>query len=155
MSDLKIGDKAPDFTLPSSDGSPLNLSDFRGKNIVLYFYPKDNTPGCTVEACDFRDALTSLRNKDTVVLGVSKDSLASHDKFIQKHQLSFPLLSDETKMVLQMYDSWKEKTMFGKKYMGIVRNTFLIDKEGFIRHIWKKVKVKGHVQNVLNAIKAL
>lgn len=150
---LSEGEVAPDFTLPSSDKRNISLSDYLGqKNVVLYFYPKDDTPGCTTEACDFRDNLARLSQSDTVVLGVSKDNLKSHDKFIQKHKLPFLLLSDEGLEVIQKYDSWQEKSMYGKKYMGVERNTFLIDKKGVIRKIWHKVKVKGHVQEVLKAI---
>ncbi len=152
----KIGEPAPQFELPSSENKAINLKDYlHKKNVVLYFYPKDDTPGCTVEACDFRDNMARLQSTDTVVLGVSKDDLKSHDKFKEKHQLPFALLSDEETEVLKMYDSWKEKSMFGKKYWGIERNTFLIDKKGILRQIWKNVKVKGHVEEVLKAIEAL
>ncbi len=134
--------------------SEVSLSDFKGKkNVVLYFYPKDNTPGCTQEACDFRDHLTRAQNQDTVVLGISRDSLKSHVKFSEKYQLPFPLLSDPEGEVCQKYGCWKEKSMFGKKYFGIERSTFLIDKKGMLKGIWRKVKVKGHVDEVLQKIK--
>lgn len=156
MNLLKIGDPAPDFSLPGSEGVEVKLSDFKDqKNVVLYFYPKDDTPGCTTEACDFRDNLARLQKTDTIVLGVSKDDLKSHDKFKTKFDLPYPLLSDEDTKVINLYDSWKEKSMYGKKYMGIERNTFLIDKKGIIRGIWENVKVKGHVEEVLEALTEL
>lgn len=155
MSELKIGEKAPDFTLPSGDGKTISLHELKGKNVVLYFYPKDLTPGCTTEACDFRDNVERLQSEDTVVLGVSKDSVARHAKFTEKHQLNFPLLADEDGVVCELYGVWKEKSMYGRKYMGIDRSTFLIDKEGILREVWRKVSVTGHVGKVLEAIKSL
>ena len=155
MAELNVGDKAPAFTLAGSKGEAISLSDLKGKNVVLYFYPKNNTPGCTLKACDFRDNLAQIQAKDTVVLGVSKDKLSSHEKFIKRFDLNFTLLSDEDCKMIDAYDSWKEKSMFGKKYMGIVRNTFLIDKKGTIKKIWRKVKVMGHVKEVLKAIDEL
>ncbi|MFN7160977.1 MAG: thioredoxin-dependent thiol peroxidase [Candidatus Gracilibacteria bacterium] len=155
MKELAVGDRAPEFTLPSEDGSEISLADFKGKNVVLYFYPKDLTPGCTTEACDFRDNVERLQGEDTQVLGVSKDSVKMHTKFIEKHQLNFPLLADEEGKVCDMYGVWKEKSMYGRKYMGIERSTFLIDKEGILQGVWRKVSVTGHVKTVLEAVKTL
>jgi len=149
--ELKIGDKATDFTMPVSGGN-ISLSVFAGKNLVLYFYPKDNTSGCTLEAHDFRDNLAEFAKLDTVVIGVSKDSLKSHDNFTTKYELNFPLASDEDGAVCAAYGVWKEKMNYGKKYMGIERSTFLIDKKGIIRQIWRKVKVTGHIAEVLAAV---
>jgi len=145
----EVGKKAPAFNLPSSTGKKIRLSSYKGeKNVVLYFYPRDNTPGCTTEACDFRDSMTQFDKADTVVLGVSGDSLASHEKFINKFELPFPLLADEDHAICEKYGVWVEKNMYGKKSMGIQRATFLIDKEGKIAAAWPKVKVKGHVEEV-------
>lgn len=153
---LKIDDIAPLFELPVSETEQIKLSDFKGgKNIVLYFYPKDSTPGCTQEACDFRDSLNAFEVLDTVVIGVNRDGLKSHDKFSEKYQLSFPLLVDPEGKACEPYGCWKEKSMFGKKYMGIERSTFLIDKNGVIRQVWYKVKVTGHIDEVLKAARAL
>jgi len=149
---LKQGDMAPDFTLPDEQGRPVKLSDFRGKNVVLYFYPKDNTSGCTREAIDFRDHLDALDAKNAVVLGVSKDGQRSHQKFHEKYDLRFHILSDEDTNVMQEYGVWQEKSMYGRKYMGTVRATFLIDASGRIAKIWPKVKVTGHVDEVLQAV---
>ena len=153
---LQLGDTAPAFTLEAQDGSQVSLSSYKGKqHVVLYFYPKDMTPGCTVEACDFRDRMESLVGVDTVVLGVSKDSLKSHVKFQEKYGLNFLLLSDPEAVLATQYDVWKEKSMMGKKYMGMERSTFLIDKEGVLRGVWRNVKVPGHVDEVLKAVAAL
>lgn len=153
---LKEGRKAPAFALPSTEGKAIRLSDFKGKkNIVLYFYPKDNTPGCTAEACDFRDSLKRIQRKDTVVLGVSPDPVASHEKFREKYGLTFPLLSDEGKEMLRKYGVWKQKSLYGRKFMGVERTTVLIDKEGKIRKVFPKVKVKGHVDEILEALKEI
>lgn len=149
---MNIGENAIDFTLPASDGSTVTLSEYRGKWVVLYFYPKDMTPGCTTEACDFRDNYTGLTELDTVVFGVSRDPIRSHEKFVQKHQLPFLLLSDEEEKVCRQYDVIKEKNMFGKKRLGVERSTFLIDPEGKISMIYRKVSVKNHVQEVLDFI---
>ncbi len=149
---LKIGDEAPQFTAQSDGGKTIKLKDFRGKKVVLYFYPKDNTPGCTQEACDFRDAAKPLAKKGTVVLGVSPDSVKSHDKFKQKFHLPFPLLSDEDHQIAEAYGAWQEKSMYGKKYMGIARSTFVIDEKGKIEQIYDKVKVKGHVAELLEKV---
>lgn len=150
---LKIGDKAPDFTLLSDSDKKINLKDFRGKKIILYFYPKDMTSGCTAEACDFRDNITFFEKNNFVIIGVSKDNPDTHRKFKQKYSLPFTLLSDETTEILNAYGVWKEKSMYGKKYMGIERTTFLIDEKGKILDIFKKVKVKGHIQDIINKIK--
>jgi len=146
---LKEGSKAPAFKLKNDEGNVVSLSDFKGKKVVLYFYPKDNTPGCTTEACDFRDNIKSLNSKDVVVIGVSKDSVEAHQKFKTKYELPFMLLSDEEKSVLEKYEVWKEKNMYGKKVMGVERTTFLIDEEGKIIKIFPKVKVEGHVAEVM------
>ncbi|MBA4495411.1 thioredoxin-dependent thiol peroxidase [Paenactinomyces guangxiensis] len=150
---LQEGDMASDFTLEASNGEQVSLSDFRGKNVVLYFYPKDNTPGCTTEACDFRDHADSFADLDTVILGVSRDSVASHQKFIDKYDLPFLLLSDPDADVCKMYGVFKEKKMFGKVSMGIERSTFIIDREGKIAKVYRKVKVKDHVESALQYIR--
>ena len=149
---LAEGKKAPAFTLSDSDGKKVSLKDFIGKNVVLYFYPKDNTPGCTTEACDFKEALPNFKKINAVVLGVSPDSQASHRKFADKYALPFTLLSDEDKKVLEKYGVWQEKSMYGKKYMGVVRTTIVIDKTGKVKKIFPKVKVKGHVDEVLKTL---
>jgi len=149
---LKAGDTAPSFTLPSSDGSEVSLSDFKGKNVVLYFYPKDDTPGCTTEACSFRDDLSAFKRKGAVVLGISVDGIESHQKFAEKYSLSFPLLSDEGKKVVKAYGVWKEKNLYGRKYMGTERTTFIIDKQGIITHIFPKVHVDSHSKEVLDIL---
>jgi thioredoxin-dependent peroxiredoxin len=146
---LKIGQKAPDFILASNDGKTLTLKDFAGKKIVLYFYPKDNTSGCTKEACSFQDNLKAMKKKGAVVIGVSADSVDSHVKFAKKYRLSFPLLSDEKKEIIKSYGVWKEKSMYGKKYFGIERTTVIIDENGIVRQIFNKVKVDGHTDEVL------
>lgn len=150
----KVGDKAPEFRLPSTEGKELSLKDFKGKNIVLYFYPKDDTPGCTAEACSFRDSNSDLQQADAVVLGVSTDSLASHDKFRSKHNLNFTLLSDEMADVAKMYGVWKEKNLYGRRSWGVARSTFLIGPDGRIRKIYKKVDTKTHGTDVLNDLRA-
>lgn len=152
---LEIGAPAPDFTLPTDDGGSFSLSAQRGKVVVLYFYPKDDTPGCTQEACDFRDALPDFDCIDAVIVGASKDSVASHAKFRKKHSLTFPLVSDEGSDMCERYGVWGEKSMYGRKFMGIERTTILIDRDGVVRQIWPKVKVAGHAQVVLAAVKAL
>lgn len=155
MAELKIGQKAPDFSLAASNKETISLKTFKGKRVVLYFYPKDLTSGCTTEACDFRDNLARLEKTGAVVLGISPDSLASHEKFIGKHDLNFLLLSDPEKTVLESYGVWKEKSLYGRKYMGVERTTFIIGKEGKIAHIFPKVKIKGHVDEVLEILKTL
>src|SRR5512146_1735222 len=141
---IKEGMKAPDFKLQNQGGEAISLKDYKGKNIVLYFYPKDNTSGCTKEACSFRDEFPKFKNLDAVILGVSPDSIASHKKFAQKYDLPFTLLSDEEKKVLGDYGVWKEKNMYGRKYMGVERTTVIIDENGKIKKIFPKVKVDGH-----------
>lgn len=152
---VEIGDKAPSFTLPTDGGGKVSLKDFKGKPVVLYFYPKDDTSGCTAEACAFRDQLPDFSKLKTAVIGVSRDSAASHDKFKTKYQLPFPLASDEDGKVCEAYGVWAEKSMYGRKYMGIERSTFLIDGNGILRGVWRNVKVPGHVEAVLEAAKAL
>lgn len=150
---LQIGDLAPEFTLMSDGGEEISLSDLKGKKVVLYFYPKDDTSGCTAQACDFRNQHPEFSAMDGVVLGVSRDSLKSHGRFRDKYTLNFPLLSDEFGDVCQAYGVWVEKSMYGKKYFGIERSTFLIDEAGKITHIWRKVKVPGHIAEILAALK--
>lgn len=151
----EVGSKAPTFDLPAFPDGKVKLSQFKGKNVVLYFYPKDDTPGCTTEACDFRDHLPALTTKETVVLGISCDPVESHQKFAGKFSLPFPLLSDADHAVAEKYGVWVEKNMYGKKSMGIQRATFLIDKAGKIAAVWPKVKVEGHVAKVLEALAEL
>ena len=152
---LKVGDKAPDFTLPSDGNGTVSLSKLKGKNVVLYFYPRDDTPGCTKEACQFRDAASRYKKADAVVIGVSKDSVASHDKFKKKYELPFTLGSDKELTTAKAYGVWVEKSFMGRKFMGMERATFLIDGKGVIRNIWHKVKVPGHDEEVLTAAKEL
>jgi peroxiredoxin Q/BCP len=152
---LKVGSKAPDFTAPTDGGGKVSLKDFKGKTVVLYFYPKDNTSGCTAEACDFRDTTAQFKKKKAVVLGVSPDSVKSHDNFKSKFDLPFPLLADEDHKIAEKYGVWKEKSMYGRKYMGVDRSTFLIDAEGKVARAWRKVKVSGHAEEVLAAVRAL
>ena len=151
--ELNIGDNAPIFDLPTDGSGNVSLQELRGKNVVLYFYPKDDTPGCTIEAKDFRDLKAEFENANTVMIGVSKDSEEKHCKFIEKHSLNFTLASDENGTTCEDYGVWVEKNMYGKKYMGIQRATFLIDSEGKIAQIWPKVKVDGHAAEVLEAAK--
>lgn len=155
MAELTVGAPAPDFTLPASTGESVTLSELRGQNVVLYFYPKDDTPGCTTEACGFRDLHSAFADLNTVILGVSPDPVKKHDKFISKYELPFILLSDEEHTMLEQYGVWKEKNMYGRKYWGVERTTLLIDAEGVIRKIYPKVKVAGHVDQVLADVKAL
>ncbi|KAA9031115.1 thioredoxin-dependent thiol peroxidase [Niallia endozanthoxylica] len=147
-----IGQVAPDIALPASNGQTIQLSDFRGKNIVLYFYPKDMTPGCTTEACDFRDRHEDFSKINTVILGVSPDPISRHEKFIEKHGLPFILLSDEEQELAKAFDVWKLKKNFGKEYMGIERSTFIVDSEGKVVKEWRKVKVKDHTNEVYQFI---
>ena len=148
MSTPEVGSKAPAFKLPASTGTTISLKDYVGKHVVLYFYPRDDTPGCTTEACGFRDEIGNFESSDTAVLGVSADSVASHQKFATKFSLPFPLLADEDHAIAEKYGVWVEKNMYGKKSMGIQRATFLIDKTGKIAAAWPKVKVDGHVAEV-------
>ena len=152
---VEPGEQAPDFTLPTDGAGSVTLSKLKGKKVVLYFYPKDDTSGCTAEACGFRDAFPDYGGAGAVVIGISKDSVASHDKFKKKHGLPFLLASDTGGEVCEKYGVWVEKSMYGRKYMGIERATFLIDKTGTIAKVWHKVKVPGHVDEVLQAVKAL
>ena len=149
---LKEGDKAPDFKAATKDGRAISLSDFKGKNVVLYFYPRDDTPGCTKEACAFRDEFPAFERKDVVVLGVSIDSAKSHGKFAAKYKLPFTLLADEDKKIVQSYGVWGEKSFLGRKYMGTHRVTFLIGPDGLIRKIWPTVKPAEHAKEVLEAV---
>lgn len=155
MTTLKTGSKAPDFTLPTDGGGSVTLSKLKGAPVVVYFYPKDDTSGCTQEACDFRDNLTAFKRLKVQVIGISKDSVKKHDKFKEKYELNFPLASDEDGKVCDKYGVWVEKSMYGKKYMGIERSTFLIDADGKIAHIWRKVSVTDHVSDVLQVLKEL
>ncbi|AHA27793.1 thioredoxin-dependent thiol peroxidase [Candidatus Liberibacter americanus] len=155
MTNLSLGNNAPDFTLPSTCGKEITLSELRGSTIVLYFYPKDDTIGCTTEAIDFSKLNNEFKKESAVVIGISPDTITSHDKFCKKHDLSIKLLSDESKISLNAYGVWKEKSMFGKKYMGVERTTVLIDKNGIVSKIWNNVKVKGHANEVLNYLKNL
>ncbi|SDN32616.1 peroxiredoxin Q/BCP [Fictibacillus solisalsi] len=150
---VAAGEKAPDFTLPASNGKEVTLSDFKGKNIVLYFYPKDMTPGCTTQACDFRDKHEEFQDLDAVILGVSTDPLARHEKFIDKYGLPFLLLADEDHKAAELFGVWKLKKNFGKEYMGIERSTFILDKEGTLVKEYRKVKVKEHIEEVLTYIR--
>ena len=149
---LKPGSKAPPFSLVSDSGETVTLAGLRGKKVVLYFYPKDDTSGCTVEACEFRDNWQAVERAGAVVLGVSPDGVASHGKFKAKYQLPFPLLADEDHAVAEAYGAWGEKSMYGRKYKGILRSTFLIDEEGRVAHVFEKVKAKGHAAEVLEAL---
>jgi peroxiredoxin Q/BCP len=149
---LKEGAKAPAFSLPADDGSTVALEDLRGKKVVLYFYPKDDTSGCTTEACEFRDTWTSVRKKGAVVLGVSPDGVKSHGRFKAKFELPFPLLADEDHAVAEAYGVWGEKSMYGRKYFGILRTTFIIDEAGRVAKVFEKVKPKGHAAEVLAAL---
>lgn len=151
--ELKIGQRAPAIKLPTDTGETFSLADLKGKKVILYFYPKDDTSGCTKEACGFRDDWNQFRKLKTAVIGISKDSVASHQKFKKKYDLPFTLLSDEEIKVCEAYGVWVDKSMYGKKYKGIERSTFLIDEDGKIQHIWRKVKVDGHVEEVLSQLK--
>ena len=155
MSQATIGKKVPAFSLPATGDKTLALSDFKGKNVVLYFYPKDSTPGCTTEGQDFRDRHAQFEKLDTVILGVSRDGIKSHENFKAKQAFPFDLLSDKEETLCQLFDVIKEKNMYGRKVMGIERSTFLIDGKGVLRQEWRKVKVAGHVDEVLEAVKAL
>lgn len=155
MADLKTGDKAPNFTMPATGDRTVSLDGFAGKPVVLYFYPKDDTSGCTAQACDFRDNIAQLNKIGAAVVGVSKDSIPSHEKFAKKFDLNFPLASDADGSVCNAYGVWVEKSMYGRKYMGIERATFLIDGAGRIAHVWRKVKVTDHVNEVIAALKAV
>ena len=150
--ELKVGQKAPSFSLPDQTGKLVRLADYRGQKVILYFYPKDDTSGCTKEACAFRDSIEEIQDNGAVVLGVSPDSVESHKKFVGKYELNFPLLSDANKTVVQAYGVWKEKSMYGRKYMGVERTTFVIDQYGKIDEIFRKVHVDGHIEEVLSEL---
>ena len=154
MTTLDIGQTAPDFTLPTDSNGSFTLSQQKGKKVVIYFYPKDDTPGCTTESCGFRDALPAFEKLNATVIGISKCSVKKHDKFKEKYALNFPLASDENGNVCETYGTWVEKSMYGKTYMGIERSTFLIDENGKIAAIWRKVSVEGHVAEVEKALKS-
>jgi peroxiredoxin Q/BCP len=151
---IKEGQKAPDFVLPSSDGRDIALADLRGKPVVLYFYPKDDTPGCTKEACAFRDDYARLK-KQAVLLGVSPDSVESHERFRDKYKLPFPLLADDDKKVAKKYGAFGEKVLYGRKIVGMIRSTFVIDGEGIVRKVFPRVRVEGHAEKVAEALKQL
>ena len=149
---FELGDIAPNFTLTSSEGKEVSLKDFRGKKVVLYFYPKDMTPGCTTEACSFRDNYKEVKKRGAEIIGISADSTASHEKFSGKYELPFILLSDPEKNVAKLYDVWKKKALYGKLFFGIERSTFIIDEKGKIKAIFRKVKVEGHTEEVLDKL---
>lgn len=151
----QIGDQAPDFSMPTDGGGEVSLSALRGRPVVLYFYPRDDTPGCTTEACGFRDAMPDFSGIDAAIIGVSRDTAARHDKFKAKYDLPFTLGADESGAVTKAYGVWVEKSMYGRKSMGIERSTYLIDRDGVVRGVWRKVRVKGHVEEVLAAARAL
>ena len=155
MSTISLGKKAPDFSLPATGDQEISLKQLKGKNVVIYFYPKDSTPGCTTEGQDFRDNYKAFEKLNTEILGVSRDSIKSHENFKAKQSFPFELLSDKEETLCQLFDVIKEKNMYGKMVMGIERSTFLIDAKGVLRQEWRKVKVKGHVEEVLEAVKAL
>ncbi|MEQ8733549.1 MAG: thioredoxin-dependent thiol peroxidase [Rhodospirillaceae bacterium] len=147
----EIGKKAPDFNLPATGKKKISLKSLRGKKVIIYFYPKDDTPGCTKESCGFRDNISAFKKSGAEVIGISKDTISKHEKFSAKYDLNFPLASDEETATCEDYGVWKEKNMYGRKYMGIERSTFLIDEKGILRAEWRKVKVPGHVEEVLSA----
>lgn len=151
---LEPGSKAPAFDLPTDGGGTLSLASLKGKKVVLYFYPKDMTPGCTTESQDFRDRVQAFADANTVIVGASKDSVARHDKFKAKYDLPFALISDEEGTLCEAYGVWREKKLYGRAFMGIVRSTFLIDEKGMVKQIWDKVRVKGHAETVLEAAQA-
>ncbi len=152
---IEVGKKAPDFTLLNQDGKKVKLSEFSGENVVLYFYPKDNTSGCTTEACNFRDSFPKLLNLDAIVIGISPDTAESHKKFAEKYNLPFNLLADTEKKVLEKYGVWKEKSMYGKKYMGVERTTYIIGKDGKVKKVFEKVKVPDHHNEVIQSLKEI
>lgn len=155
MSQIEVGKKVSNFKLPATGDQELSLTAMKGKNLVIYFYPKDSTPGCTNEGKDFRDNYSAFQKLETEILGVSRDTIKSHENFKAKHEFPFDLLSDKEEMLCKLFDVIKEKNMYGRKVMGIERSTFLIDKKGVLRQEWRKVRVKGHVEEVLEAVKAL
>jgi peroxiredoxin Q/BCP len=150
---IDVGSAAPDFTLPTDGGGALSLAELKGRKVILYFYPKDDTPGCTAEACAFQDALPNFAGANAAIIGISKDDPKSHDKFKAKYNLAFTLASDADGTVCNSYGVWVEKSNYGKKYMGIERSTFLIDEDGLVRQVWRKVKVDGHAAKVLEEVR--
>lgn len=152
MAELNVGDRAPDFSLPASDGKTYSLKGLKGKKIVLYFYPEDDTPTCTKQACTFRDGYSEIKKKGAEVIGVSPNNTASHEKFSKKYRLNFPIVSDEDKTIMKAYGVWKKKQLFGIKYIGVVRTTFIINEQGIITHIFSNVRIKGHLEKVLQAL---
>ncbi|MGA7616800.1 MAG: thioredoxin-dependent thiol peroxidase [Thermoanaerobaculia bacterium] len=150
----KVGDRAPDFKLPSTEGKEISLSDFKGKDVIVYFYPKDDTPGCTAEACSFRDSSSDLQKAGLIVLGISADPMASHEKFRSKHSLNFPLLSDETADVAKMYGVWKEKNLYGRRSWGVARTTYWIGTDGRVKKVYKKVDTANHAKDILEDVRA-
>ena len=152
---LDVGDNAPEFTIATDGGGSFSLSEMKGYNVIIYFYPKDDTPGCTKEACGFRDMLPDFSDSSAKIIGISKDTVAKHDKFKSKYELPFLLGADLKGNVCEAYGTWVEKSMYGRQYMGIERATFLVDKEGVLQGVWRKVKVKGHVEEVLSAVQNL
>lgn len=155
MAELRIGDQAPDFNLPRDGGGTISLSQFRGRPVVVYFYPKDDTSSCTTEAIDFSGLASAFEEAGAVVIGISPDSVTSHDKFVSKRALTIPLAADVERQAIEGFGVWQEKSMYGRAYMGVVRSTFLIDKDGKVAQIWPKVKVKGHAEEVLAATRQL
>lgn len=149
---VDINEKAPDFSLPKSGGGTVSLKDFKGQRVVIYFYPKDNTSGCTKQAIDLTEHAAEFAKRDTVIIGISPDSVASHEKFIEKHDLNIILAADEERSAIESYDVWKEKKMYGNTYMGVERSTFLVDRDGTIKALWRKVKVPGHAKMLLNKL---
>jgi peroxiredoxin Q/BCP len=152
---IKVGKKLPNFKILADNGKIINSKDFLDKNVIIYFYPKDNTPGCTNQACAFKDKKNQFSKKNTIIIGISKDSIDKHEKFKKKYNLNFILGSDEDTKICEKFDVWKEKSMYGKKYMGIERSTFLIDSKGVVRKEWRKVKVTNHIEDVLSAVNKL
>ena len=152
---MNIGDQVPDLKLPASNGEQVSLKDFEGKYIVLYIYPKDDTPGCTKQACAFRDTHKDFEDLNAVIIGLSKDGESSHEKFINKYELPFLLLSDENLELMKVFGAWKEKSMYGRTFLGVQRSTFLIDPQGKVVHIWPKVRVAGHIEKVLEELKSI
>jgi peroxiredoxin Q/BCP len=152
---VEVGKPAPKFAMQTDGGGTISLADLKGKRVVLYFYPKDDTPGCTKEACFFRDAYRQFGKLKAAIVGVSRDSVAAHDKFKAKYELPFTLASDADGKISAAYDTWVEKSMYGRKYMGMERSTFLIDEKGIVRGIWRKIKIPGHVEEVMEAVKEL
>ncbi|TFE26926.1 thioredoxin-dependent thiol peroxidase [Cohnella luojiensis] len=155
MTQLKVGLPVPDFELPATNGKTVRLNEYRGRKVVIYFYPKDLTPACTQQSCDFRDANANFGNANAIILGISTSDIKTHHKFIEKYELPFLLLADPEHQVCELYGVWQEKKLYGKTYMGIVRSTFLIDESGVLVQEWRNIRVKGHVDNVKQALMAM